>query len=228
MQIDENSKITDLLDKAKAAIEQGESSLRKAAEYIAQAQDEGATQKQIAGRIGRSQPWVTQLLSWRKGGYKGGAFDRSNKARISRTNNSKAKPETAGEREARWNAKARQADADKAKAEAAQAKAEARKAANERKAEQARARTAREEAKRANNEAFSAVFGGGHKKKEIYSSVRTLLVKILGMLGSDEDGEIANAGRQAERIRKNAGMTWDDLIIEAIPAARRFDEKAAA
>ena len=54
MQIDENSKITDLLDKAKAAIEQGESSLRKAAEYIAQAQDEGATQKQIAGRIGRS------------------------------------------------------------------------------------------------------------------------------------------------------------------------------
>ncbi len=75
--------ITTLLDKAKRAIADGESSLRKAAELIAQAQDEGAKQKQICKRLGKSRSWVTFLMAWRKGGYVGGAFDKSNKARKS-------------------------------------------------------------------------------------------------------------------------------------------------
>lgn len=38
------------------------------------------------------------------------------------------------------------------------------------------------------------------------------LAKILGMLGSDYDGEIAAAGRQANAMVKRAGLTWDEVI----------------
>src|ERR1700749_4806918 len=95
--------ITALLDRAKGAIAAGESHLRKAAELIAQAQDAGATQRQIAKRTGKSQSWISQLMAWRKGGYKGGAFERSHKARtISRANQTKPtrRPMTAAEAEA--------------------------------------------------------------------------------------------------------------------------------
>lgn len=83
--------IAKLLTDARRAIAAGESSLRKAAELIAKAQEAGATQRQIAERIGKSQSWISQLLAWRKSGYKGGAFERSHKARmISRANKPKA------------------------------------------------------------------------------------------------------------------------------------------
>lgn len=105
--------ITKLLDKAKDAIAAGESSLRKAAELIAQAQDAGAKQRQIAKRVGKSQSWVHQLLAWRKAGYSGGAFERSHKARsISRANqakvpNKRLTPEAAAAMQARAEAVAR-------------------------------------------------------------------------------------------------------------------------
>lgn len=88
--------IDKLLDKAKDAIEAGESSLRKAAELIAKAQQAGATQKQISERVGKSRAWVTFVMAWRKGGYQGGAFDRSHKSRVSspaRQSNSGTVPE---------------------------------------------------------------------------------------------------------------------------------------
>jgi hypothetical protein len=44
---------------------------------------------------------------------------------------------------------------------------------------------------------------------------RELLVKTLGMLGSDQAGERDNAALTAEKIRKKTGMTWDELIIPA-------------
>lgn len=39
------------------------------------------------------------------------------------------------------------------------------------------------------------------------------LVRVCGMLGSDHDGEVVAAARQAERIRKALGLSWDDLLI---------------
>jgi hypothetical protein len=57
--------------------------------------------------------------------------------------------------------------------------------------------------------------GGGKPKKKIHSGPRSLLVKSLGMLGSDHAGERDNAARAAERQRKKLDMSWDDLIIEA-------------
>jgi hypothetical protein len=44
------------------------------------------------------------------------------------------------------------------------------------------------------------------------------LVKVMGMLGSDYAGERDNAARQAEKIRKEAGLTWYDILgIEEEP-----------
>jgi hypothetical protein len=43
------------------------------------------------------------------------------------------------------------------------------------------------------------------------------LAKILGMLGSDYDGEIAAAGRSANAMVKRAGLTWDEVISSSAP-----------
>lgn len=60
----------------------------------------------------------------------------------------------------------------------------------------------------------------GMKPKEIYSGTRTLMVKALGMLGSSHDGEVLAAARKVEELRKRTGLTWDDLILEAVTTAR--------
>jgi hypothetical protein len=61
----------DLLSYAKAAIDEGESLLRAAAEALALAQkDFNATQREIAEAVGRSASWVNRVLKWRRSGYK--------------------------------------------------------------------------------------------------------------------------------------------------------------
>jgi hypothetical protein len=37
---------------------------------------------------------------------------------------------------------------------------------------------------------------------------RTRLSHLLGMLGSAHDGEIINAARAAEKLRRDASLTW--------------------
>jgi hypothetical protein len=41
---------------------------------------------------------------------------------------------------------------------------------------------------------------------------RIRLARLLGMLGSDHDGEVANAGRLADRLVRGAGLTWLDVV----------------
>jgi hypothetical protein len=41
---------------------------------------------------------------------------------------------------------------------------------------------------------------------------RVRLARLLGMLGSAHDGEIANAGRMAARLIKDAKTTWLELL----------------
>jgi hypothetical protein len=41
---------------------------------------------------------------------------------------------------------------------------------------------------------------------------RERLGKLLGMLGSDHDGEVAAAGRAAHRLIREAGLTWGDVL----------------
>jgi hypothetical protein len=40
------------------------------------------------------------------------------------------------------------------------------------------------------------------------------LAKLLGMLGSDHDGEIANAGRAAHEFIRRFGLTWRDVLAD--------------
>ena len=46
----------------------------------------------------------------------------------------------------------------------------------------------------------------------LHPTSRQRLVRLCGMLGSDHDGERANAGRFADRLIREAGLTWDQLI----------------
>ena len=54
---------------------------------------------------------------------------------------------------------------------------------------------------------------------------RARLVALLGMLGSDFDGERASAGLLATRLLKAKGLTWDALITARLateePPSRR-------
>jgi hypothetical protein len=44
---------------------------------------------------------------------------------------------------------------------------------------------------------------------------RARLIKCLGLLGSAHDDEVANAGRMADRLIKDRGYTWDEMLIPA-------------
>jgi len=47
------------------------------------------------------------------------------------------------------------------------------------------------------------------------------LVKVLGLLGSDHDGEVAAAGRRAHSMLKAEGLTWSDVIKPAAPKSEQ-------
>src|SRR5690348_2846561 len=49
---------------------------------------------------------------------------------------------------------------------------------------------------------------------------RERLAKLLGLLGSNHDGEVLAAARQAERLRSAAGVTWADIISPTVPATK--------
>jgi hypothetical protein len=42
---------------------------------------------------------------------------------------------------------------------------------------------------------------------------RTRLARLLGMVGSDHDGEALNAARLADRMVRESGITWQDVLI---------------
>jgi hypothetical protein len=41
---------------------------------------------------------------------------------------------------------------------------------------------------------------------------RERLARLLGMLGSDHVGEVANAGRLADKLVRAAGLSWHDVV----------------
>jgi len=57
---------------------------------------------------------------------------------------------------------------------------------------------------------------------------RTKLVGILGMLGSDQDGERASAALLATRLLKRHDLRWDDIIVgrDTTAAASRSPGRA--
>jgi hypothetical protein len=222
--------ITELLSRAKQAIEAGETSLHAAAEDVATAQELGATQRQIAESVGKSAAWVNQLIKWRQSGFRDGtAFGPQAKAsrqraqRVQATEQKEQKPATSSEQA---QATAERARAEAAKAEAGKAKADAQRAKAEAAKAKADARTARANAKAKEYTFFHGRFGGSTETKEIHSSTRDLLVKALGMLGSDQAGERDAAACAAEKLRIKLGMTWDELIVPADEAQDSYSSGA--
>jgi hypothetical protein len=71
--------------------------------------------------------------------------------------------------------------------------------------------------------------------QELSPAARQRLARLLGMLGSDHDGEVLNAARLADRLVRSAGATWHDVVRPpAMPAPtdddplRRFPSCVAA
>jgi hypothetical protein len=58
---------------------------------------------------------------------------------------------------------------------------------------------------------------------------REKLARLPGMLGSAHDGEIAAAGRAADALVRQAGLTWPDVLEPQRPAllAARGDDAVA-
>lgn len=44
------------------------------------------------------------------------------------------------------------------------------------------------------------------------SADRSILAKVLGMLGSSHDGEVVNAARKADELLKAKGTTWPEVL----------------
>lgn len=220
--------ITDLLCRAREAIASSEKALdsaneyfRAAAEDMAAAQKQGMKQRAIADAVGKALSWVNRLLKWHEEGCQGSPFASQSKAarkrkkeRSGATEQTKKPATTSEQAQAdteRARAQAAKADAAKAKADARKAKADADRAKAEFRKAQAYAKAER----------YRALYGGGCAQPAIACADRELLVKMLGMLGSDQDGECLNAARKAEMQRKKLDLQWSDLIIPASVAQAR-------
>ena len=46
---------------------------------------------------------------------------------------------------------------------------------------------------------------------------RERLVKLCGMFGSDHPGERANAAAAADKMIRDAGMRWPEVLLPALP-----------
>jgi hypothetical protein len=46
---------------------------------------------------------------------------------------------------------------------------------------------------------------------------RERLAKLLGLLGSEHDGEVVAAARRADALVRGTGLTWRDVLISALP-----------
>jgi hypothetical protein len=213
-----NTAIAEHLSCAKHDIAAGDKSLRSAADHIAAAIELGASQRDVATTVGKSAAWVNRLLLWRTSGFlANGPFVDDNKKKKQRAAFSQTK-----QKKSQAFSQTKRLDPEKVRAETA--KAEAAKA----RAEQARAKHAAAEARanaRAEREKCKArmweIFFEDQQKAAINSSDRDTMVKALGMLGSEHDGEILNAARTVERLRHKLNVSWDQLIIRAAEIKRK-------
>lgn len=181
----------ELLQRARAAIVAGERSLREAAELIAEAQERGSTQRAIAAKVGKSVGWVNRLLAWRASGFLGDAFNRAAR----KTLHAPVQPAE------QWKGEAGAAVEEQIRVDRIFAD------------QQERVRAAQENADRIRF-TLSGLYGI-RRLSHVQAKDRDLLVKMLGRLGSDQSGEVLNAARMIETLRRKLDFQWDDLIIPA-------------
>lgn len=228
---------------AKAAIERDEANgvarnaeqrdlHMQAANDIAHAQmlNPKLTQRKIAEYVGKSAAWVNTLIIWQTHGFKTstafGPQAKEARAKAERLDATKQEPEaTKRERLARDKARAEAAtakakvDEAKARAKAEQSKAKAK--AEEEKTKRARDRAEQQDKKRREKQRkrkdFSGLFGGGRKTVDITEKNRTLLIRLLGALGKDNEFERALAAKKVDDLVKKLCLPngWEDLIVKA-------------
>jgi hypothetical protein len=51
---------------------------------------------------------------------------------------------------------------------------------------------------------------------ELSAATRLRLARLLGMMGSEFDGEVLNAARMADRLLRENGCTWQDVIAAPV------------
>jgi hypothetical protein len=216
------------LEQAIDCIARGESSMREAAEHIDEARrlDNKLTQHAIAARIGKSVAWVNVLIRWKAEGYKSetpfGPQSKASRKKAAAFQATKQPPEkVTPERLLREKARA---ERDTANASAAEARAKAAEVGARsipspgphgevsdgafrcsNKAEQAK--------QEAEAERLRASRPRAEGNANISYEDRDLLVKLLGKLGSEHEGERANAAKMADDLRNRLGLKWSDLIV---------------
>lgn len=185
---------------AREAIATSDRKLRLAAEYLAFAEEQGKTQREMAAGVGKSVAWVNRLLQWRRNGYQEdtpfGPQSQERDERHDERVREQAREERSGPEQ--------QADDDQQEHEDQQER-------DERSGPEQQARSRRAHARRARV----------HGWVELSEHDRATLVRVLGMLGSSHDNEALVAARKAEDIRRRLGLTWDDLIVAATADAQR-------
>jgi hypothetical protein len=181
-----------LLKRAKKSIEWGESHLEAAARDIAAAQEQGASQREIAKAVGKSVGWVNALLKWRRSGYRDqtpfgpASKEARRRARVQSPEHSRKD----GANLPGNHATGAEPDAD---------------------GQNDNTGTTRKEWT-----AAQARCGGTSKgKKPFDHGARERLIKLLGMLGSAHEGERANAALKVEQHRAELDLAWPELIVLA-------------
>ena len=195
--LSEAKKEIDAADQALASADEAANRhYRAAADHIAKAQTENASQRQIARGIGKSASWVNQLLRWSAEGYRASPFGPQSSAARARKKERSGATEHGQKKAWGWGTTGKTAKEKSAEAKAA-------------------TREAKAEAEKAEADAASQGATVSDGATVIKSKDRERLVKTLAMMSSDQDGECLNAARQAEKLRKSLGLTWDELLVSA-------------
>jgi hypothetical protein len=200
--------VNEHLEHAKHCIALGENSMREAAEHIANAMrlDNKLTQRAVAERIGKSAAWVNCLIRWKFEGYKSetpfGPQAKASRKKAAAVQATKHAPEkVTPQRLLR----------DKARAERDAAKANASEARGPKAAE------AKHKAQQAKQEADAERLRADRLKSKGVADIsyedRDRLVKFLDMLGTEHDGERANAAKMADDLRQSLDLSWENLIV---------------
>jgi hypothetical protein len=187
-----------LLERAKHSIESGVSSLRDAAEYLADAQALGVSQRQLADGVGKSAAWVNALLKWRQHGYPEDTPFK-NRRPLAKAVQQAEQSQSSWEATDTCTSDQIQAAASGEAAETAKLDADA---------------PAEDEVVEPENHANADAFGDN--SDTTFSSVRREnLIEALEFLGSARPGKRAKLALVVERRRSELGLTWDELLIPA-------------
>lgn len=195
------------LEQAKGYIASGEHAMREAAEHVAEALrlDNKLTQRAVAEQLGKSAAWVNGLIRWKFDGYRSetpfGPQAKTSRKKAAAVQATKHAPEkVTPERLLRDKARA---ERDIAKANASEARAKA--AAAKHKADEAKEEAIAERLRAARLKAKGIA--------DISCEDRERLVKLLGMLSSECEGERASAAKMADKHRQSLGLSWTNLIV---------------